>query len=151
MNVAKTYIKWEKIGEIYLNNNKQYVKAKNPNTGIIKEIRVYTDKEYARLYPANSITQDNNKKPQKDVLGFTKGYITIFKYIPSKYETWFEKSSARYCRLWGWYFISEENLPIDLPKEIEPIKCNWELVGNKDGKLKSEEEINKVLRGLKYV
>lgn len=155
MNVAKTYKEWEKVGEIYILNNKQYIKAKHPNTGNLRQIRVYSDAEYKRMYPDEKIVEkkDSNAprfKNQKNVLGFEKGFITIFKGDTYAHLEWFQQSEARYCRWWGWYFISTAVIPEDLPEGIIPIQLNWELVGKDNGDLKTDEQVASAIDSLIY-
>ena len=59
-------------------------------------------------------------------------------------------NSARYSRLWGWYFISTEPIPDDIPADVEPLRLDWELVGNSDGTLKSEREVTEAVESLVY-
>lgn len=157
MNVAKTYQTWEQCGEIITLNNKQYVDMKKPNSDVIKRVRVYSDNEYKRLYGTvgtNSVTPNKIKTSeaeytqQKKVLGFQKGYIHIVRGNIKKYDSWLRKSTARYHRGWGWYFISESPLPTDLPKELNLVKLPWESVGKENGALKSEKIIANTLNSL---
>jgi hypothetical protein len=91
---------------------------------------------------------DPFKKTQKEVLGFTKGYITIFKGDTYPNLEWYQLSAARYARCWGWYFISTEPVPADVPNE--PIQLPWELVGNEDGTLFNEDRVKAAVESLLY-
>lgn len=157
MNVAKTYQNWEQYGEIITLNNKQYVDMKKPNSDVIKRVRVYSDNEYKRLYgtvKSNSITPNKTKNlkteytQQKKVLGFQKGYIHIVRGNIKKYDSWLRKSTARYHRGWGWYFVSESPLPTDLPKELKLIKLPWKSVGKENGALKDENLLSNIINNL---
>jgi hypothetical protein len=55
----------------------------------------------------------------------------------------------RYTRFWGWYIISTEKIP-DLPKGLTPVRLDWELVGNPNGSLKSEDKIAAAIENLLY-
>lgn len=151
--VAKSYQELETIGEVFTSNGRKYINVKTKN-GAVKTVRWYTEKEYAKMYPeapAVNPSTDPFYKPQKEVLGFTNGYITIFKHNGMDEDNeWFRQSDARYARMWGWYFISTMELPKDLPEGVEPVQLPWELVGNPDGKLKSESEIRKGVDSLLY-
>lgn len=129
MPTAKSYLKYAVVGEPYEVSKRMYVKV---DTGKgLKQVRWYTDKEYAKMYPEDKPTVSAiTLKPQKEVLGFEKGYITIFKGNVSAHEEWFRNSVCRYCRWWGWYLISTEELPSDLPKGLEPIQLFWENVSD---------------------
>lgn len=151
--VAKSFQQMEIVDEPFTLNGRQYVNVKNPKTGKLRQIRWYTKSEYDKLYPEVKI-EDKTKspywKPQKEVLGFTKGYITIFKGDTYPYIDWFRASIARYARWWGWYIISTKELPSDLPDNLEPVKLSWDLVGNEDGSLKSETEVKEAVESLIY-
>jgi hypothetical protein len=117
-------------------------------SGALKQVRWYTDKEYAKMYPGESV-ETNLFTNQKNILGFQKGYITIFKGDQEAHEYWFSRSITRYCRYWGWYVVSEDVVPFDLPVGLEPIELKWEMVGNGDV-LKKEEDVRAVVDSLLY-
>ena len=125
--VAKSFQGMTLMCEPYENNIKMYVKIRNEKTGTERVVRWYTESEYFKMYPEekNNAAVATKVNPQKEVLGFTKGYITIFKGDIENNLEWFEESIARYCRWWGWYIISTNEVPADLPQGIEPIKLNW--------------------------
>lgn len=156
IRVAKTYTEWEKINKPFIENNRQYINAKNPKTGIIKKIRVYSENEYFKMYPeerknAATITVGNNHNSNiKHVLGFDNGFITIFKGNQMQYLEWFKNSIARYHRAWGWYIVSTDELPQDIPNEITPIRLNWDAISNEDGTLKTEDAIISIIDNLIY-
>jgi hypothetical protein len=151
--VAKSFQEWEQIGETYLKSGRLYIDVKNPTSGKTKAVRVYTDSEYARMYPEAKVDKsalDPYYKPQKVVLGFTQGYITIFKGPVEDYEDWFKASAARKTVWWGWYFTSDDPIPADLPSELAPVRINWEMVGKADGTVKSQSEIDAAIGSLLY-
>ena len=76
------------------------------------------------MYP--EVTAGNRSKdpyyiPQKYVLGFEKGYITIFRGVKEEHEEWFKQSICRFAKWWGWYVISTQEVPKDLPSGVEPV------------------------------
>ena len=153
MPVAKSFQSFEMLTEPYIVSGKQYVKVRNPKTGTERQVRWYSNSEFKKLYPeAQPVmqVQDSFYKPQKEVLGFTKGYITIFKGNTYEQIDWFRASIARYARWWGWYIISTEEIPDDLPAGIEAIRLPWELVGEDNGKLKPESAVQKAVETLIY-
>ena len=79
MPVAKSFQNLEQVGASYKINGKDYVDVLT-KLGTKKAVRLYTDAEYARMYPEAKVdkTKDPYYRPQKYVLGFEKGYITIF-------------------------------------------------------------------------
>ena len=100
--------------------------------------------------PAPKEEEVNRIKSQKEVLGFSKGFITIFKGNTYEDKEYFKMNHARYSCLWGWYFISTDEIPKDLPVDVEPIRLDWELVGNEDETLKSEKEVSAAIDSLIY-
>ena len=102
------------------------------------------------MYPDEVVEQGPSMKSQKQVLGFENGFITIFKGNTYEEKEYFKLNSARYSRWWGWYFISTEPIPEDLPDDVEPIRLDWELVGNEDGSLKPENAVIAAVESLTY-
>lgn len=152
MPVAKSYQSLEIIGDAFVSSGRQYVNVKL-KSGKLKPVRWYSDTEYRKMYPetpAVDRSADPYYKSQKEVLGFTKGYITIFKGDTYAEIDWFRASIARYARWWGWYIISTEEVPVDLPEGIEPIQLPWELVGQEDGKLKPEHLVKEGVESIMY-
>ena len=152
MAVAKSYQDLPIIGDVFISSGRQYVNVKL-KSGKLKTVRWYSDSEYRKMYPeavAVDRSADPYYKPQKEVLGFTKGYITIFKGDTYAEIDWFRASIARYTRWWGWYIISTEEIPEDLPAGIEPIQLPWELVGQEDGNLKPEHLVKEAVESIIY-
>lgn len=158
--VAKTYQGLIQIGNEIVIDKKTYIQVQTKK-GTIKTVRTYTQKDYEKMYPNEKKTSGVQKstepqahdiyyKPQKEVLGFTHGYITIFKGDTYSCLEWFQQSIARYCKLWGWYIISTEAIPADLPEGIEPIRLEWDNVGNEDGKLKKDSDVISAVDTLIY-
>lgn len=148
MPVAKSYQKLQICGEPYEKNKKQYIIVQCDN-GHRKEVRFYTDSEYARMYPDTAPVR-KVIKPLKEVLGFKEGYITIFKGNTYALLEWFQQSTARYHKIFGWYFVSEEELPDPIPAGLEPVQLLWENVALvEEDCLKSESlvraEVDKLL------
>lgn len=152
MPVAKSYQSLEIVGDVFVSSGRQYVNVKT-KSGALKTVRWYSDAEYRKMYPeapAVDRSADPYYKPQKEVLGFTKGYITIFKGDTYAEIDWFRASIARYARWWGWYIISTEEVPADLPAGIEAIRLPWESVGQEDGNLKPEHLVKEAVESVIY-
>lgn len=152
MPVAKSYQELEIVGDVFVSSGRQYVNVKL-KSGKLKTVRWYSDSEYRKMYPevvAVARSADPFSKSQKEVLGFTKGYITIFKGDTYSEIDWFRASIARYTRWWGWYIISTEEVPADLPEGITPIQLPWELVGQEDGNLKPEHLVKEAVESIIY-
>ena len=151
MSVAPSFQNFEFLCEPYEVSGKMYIRVRNPKTGTERQVRWYDEKKTSSVQKATEPQHhDIYYKPQKEVLGFTHGYVTIFKGDTYPHLEWFQLSIARYCRWWGWYIISTQDIPDDLPEGIEPIKLPWESVGNDDGKLKLEAEVKSAVDALLY-
>ena len=150
MPVAKSYQSLEILCDPYtLDKGRQYVKVRT-KSGENKQVRWYSDAEYAKLYP-EAKTEAAVARPtdRKSVLGFRNGFITIFKGNTFDYLEWFRSSEARFARPWGWYFTSEIEVPAELPYGITPIKLTWEEVSTNDI-LHDEDKIRKYVDTLVY-
>lgn len=153
MAVAKTYTNWEQVGEIFTENEKEYVNVKHPKTGALKKVRWYSDYEYAKMYKIPVYVAEEPKKNPvnlRHALGFDKGYITIFKGNQFEHNEWFKKSNARFHKDWKWYVVSTEEVPTDLPEGIEPVQLKWEDVADENGYMKSIAAINYAVDRLMY-
>lgn len=146
--VAKSYQTLEIVGEPYTSKGRQYVQVRTKNN-ILKQVRWYSEAEYYKMYPEDKKLATGHQT-QKELLGFANGYITIFKGNTYEDKEYFQMNSARYARPWGWYFISTEPLPNDIPDDITPVKLPWEAVGNEDGTCKPEEEMKKAVETVLY-
>lgn len=140
--LAPSYQKnYTQIGEEFTENGKVYVMIKHNKTGNERKARSYNAAEWNKLYgdktKAKVETPKVEVKPssswlkgaQKKALGFENGFITIFKGDTYPYKEWFKQNAARYHKLWGWYFISTDELPADTPSTLTPIRLEWEHVG----------------------
>lgn len=154
MPVAKSYAGLEILCEPYtLDKGRQYVKVRT-KSGASKQVRFYTDKEYAKMYPAETRSTEPATeiiRPLKEVLGFKEGYITIFKGDTYNYLEWFHHSTARFARYWGWYFVSDEPMPAEYPYELEPVHLKWEDVSTPDGNaLLPEDRVKAIVDSIIY-
>ena len=152
MAVAKSYQKLATFGEPFEENKKMYIVVVTER-GAHKKVRWYTDAEYAKMYPQDGVTADplgKKIRPTKDVLGFSKGYITIFKGDTYPLLEWFQRSPCRFHNFWGWYLISEEE-DLQWPAGITPVKLKWEDVAIVDEDcLKSEALVRQAVDALIY-
>lgn len=150
MAVAKSYQGLNIVKEPYCINGKMYVQVEMKN-GASKQVRWYSDREYEKYYGTKPEPQnDPFYKTQKEVLGFEKGYITIFKGDTYLAKDWFKEQGARYTRFWGWYFLSTMEVPTELPEGIEAIRLDWNLVGTDEDVLKPDDQVQKAVDELIY-
>lgn len=153
--VAKSYQNLPIIGEPYEKNKRKYIIVECKN-GHRKEVRFYTEAEYAKMYPTEAnkdvdAVLGKKIRTTKEVLGFANGYITIFKGDTYALLDWLqEEPKCRYHKIFGWYVISEDELPT-LPAGIEPIRLYWENVAIvEEDCLKSEDLIKQHINSLIY-
>ena len=136
--VAKSYQGLPVVEEPYKKGGKTYCKVRTPK-GVLKEVRVYNQKEYEKLYPAPA----PKWKPQRELLGFGEdGFILIFNNKP-EFEEFYEKGIFRYHKIFGWYLPGNETVPI-LPEGCYPLLLRWDVVGGEDGELIAEDKLIKV-------
>ena len=159
--VAKTYQDWPKESQPFQVNNKWYITVRSPK-GAPKNVRVYSEKEYKKMYsgedicgspvPQNGSTEPKPNGPVvKNILGFEKGYIWIFKGDLENAEYWFSKSpECRFHVTFGWYVVSTENIPFDMPCCIEAVKLPWEKIGNADGTLLPKSIVEAAINDICY-
>lgn len=148
--VAKSFQSMKQLGEPFCEKGKMYVNVQNEKSGTVRKVRWYTEAEYAKMYGEKADAPAKVFKTQKQVLGFENGYVTIFKGDTYANLEWFQKSIARYCKWWGWYIISTEAVPFDLPVGLEPIQLPWEVVGEEEGYLKSDAEVKAAVEAILY-
>lgn len=148
--VAKSYQGLEQICEPYTVNDRMYVKVRT-KSGTEKQVRAYSEKEFLRLWgDIAPQAQSSSTKSLKEVLGFTKGYITIFTGETYAALEWFRYSSARFHKLFGWYFTSTEELPQDVPSCIEPKQLLWAKVAKDDNTLLPDAAVLAAVNELVY-
>ena len=145
--VAKSYQGLPFVSEPYEMNGKEYIKVRMKN-GTIKQVRSYSEKEYAKYNPEVKIIKP--AKSRRDILGFgEKGFIWLFKGETYANLDWFRASPCRYTRVWGWYLPSDIEMPDPIPVDVEPVKLEWADV-SLDEQLIPEDQIVKVVEGLLY-
>lgn len=140
MSVAKSYEKYEIVGDPYEHDKRQYVKIKytccrksscskcGGQGYYLKEVRWYDDgKSFITDFDA------------RQAFGFGDvGYITLLKGPQTVLETFFREVAprqARYNLLFLWYLPSYLPVPANLPPSIELVRLNWDeiSVSNKIG------------------
>jgi hypothetical protein len=140
--VAPSFQNFEQLNEPYEVSGKMYIRVRNPKTGTERQVRWYTNAEYAKAFPS---TQTKPKETeytcQKHALGFDNGYILLFKGDIEGNEEWLRREvRCRYTRLWGWFIPSDVETPA-IPAGLATVRLDWELVGKPSGALKEEKEV----------
>ena len=157
MLVAPSFKDFEILSEPYITNGKQYIKVRNPRTGTERQVRFYSEAEYRKLYPDSDVKatieekkKDKYYRPLRDVLGFSKGYITIFGNTDHENDYFILNKNCRYAVKWGWYVPSEKEVPDDLPDGVISYRLNYASVFLDPDTLKPEAEITKAVDALIY-
>lgn len=159
--VAKSYQEWKREGDPFESNGKMYLVVRKP-TGTTKTVRAYSESEYNKMYgvkasAAAPVLQNGTDAPPasahkvKNILGFENGYIWIFKGDLENAEYWFNRTpECRYHVIFGWYIVSTESVPFDIPCCIESVQLPWEKVGNADGTLLPKGIVEAAINEIRY-
>lgn len=127
--VAPSFQDYEKVSEVYEENKKKYIDVKNPNTGKVRKVRFYTEEEYAKVFPKTmpkkKAQESEIMKNLRQVRGFSLGPIQVVYGNIEENELFLRDSNARWACGIGWYFVSEENIPM-LPNGLKYIPLYWE-------------------------
>lgn len=138
-HTAPTYENYPKLSDPFERDGKWYVTVKM-KSGLPKDVRAYIDEEVAAA---------SSKWNARKGFGFGEaGFITIFAGEIPMDDEWFSKSCSRYCVRWGWYIVSNDEVPDDVPYYATPKKLLWSSVGNADGTLRSDSEVNAAVNAL---
>lgn len=168
--VAKSFQKMKILCDPYEKNGKMYVRVLNEKTGNEREVRSYSEEEYAKMYKEPKVTNKKEEpkvskvdawwkekakndpywKSQKELLGFSKGYITIFKGNTYENKDYLKSIGCVYRKNWGWGLSSELELPSDLPEDITPVRLDWNKIGNEEGILYRDSIISNEVDKLVY-
>ena len=146
--VAKSYQTLEILCEPFKENNKMYVNVKYKNSP--KRVRWYTPEEYLKMYPEEKKNfSENLSYDLKSALGFSEGFITVFSGNTYGNLEYFKRSIARYHNIFGWYVVSTDPLPCDLPVDVIPHRLDWSDVSINETLL-PEARLTEVVNKLRY-
>lgn len=142
--VAPSFQKYPTYGEPYEKNGREYIRIVYPD-GHHREVRWYAE-------TPSKASELKKIRSTKDVLGFSKGYITIFKGDTYPVLEWFQREpNCRYHNYFGWYVVSEEEVPENVPAGVTPIQLKWEDVAFADeDQLRPESQIKEHIDSLMY-
>lgn len=145
---APSFQDFEFLSEPFAKNNKLYISVRNPKTGNKREVRWYSEEEYAKQYGKKETIPDHTKAfPNlKKVRGFANGPILVVRGNKNEDEEWLRASDARYAMGIGWHFASEDALPSDVPANFNLIPLAWEEFRSGDDQhMKAPEELSKII------
>lgn len=151
--VAPSYQSFDILTDPFTIGNKKYVRVRNPKTGTERQVRFYELAEFRKAFPQaetdnkESAFADPYYKPQRVVLGFTNGTITIFRGETEPHIEWLRANKARYTRWWGWYFSETPN---DIPEGLEPVILPWEKVAKDSDNLKPDNQLAAIIDSVLY-
>jgi hypothetical protein len=143
--VAKSYQSLQMVGEPFTQNGRQYIKVIT-KSGTEKTVRWYTDDEYYQMYPEET-PKTKKTKSLKEVLGFEKGYITLFKGEYDDDSEFLHSPSVQYNRLFGWFCPSHCKYPDNIPDDVTLILLNWDDIAVDDDTLLAEQTVRRLVEG----
>lgn len=152
--VAPSFKDFTILGESFNKNGKLYVKAKNEKTGTIREIRVYSEKEYAKNYGKKDCLIDI-RKGLKNARGFAKDFI----YLIAKKNSPFTFEDEEYlCITCGCFYAVDVGFYHNTKSEFKEypnketykvLKLSWEsfnkYFGNGDAQ-EGKSELSKFIQ-----
>ena len=145
---APSFQDYEFLSEPFAKNNKLYISVRNPKTGNKREVRWYSEEEYAKQYGKKETIPDHTKAfPNlKRVRGFANGPILVVRGDKNEDEDWLRESPARYAMGIRWYFASDDALPTSIPAHLNLIPLAWEEFRSGDDQhMKAPEELSKII------
>lgn len=144
MPVAPSFQSYKQITETpFPKNGKLYVTVEHPNTKNHRDVRWYSDIEYAKVY-GKKPAATANYGGLKHARGFDNGPILIIRRNRPEDEEWLCQSIARYAVGIGWYIVSTDSLPKDAPNHFKYLLLSWDEF--RDGEdMKKPEELTKIL------
>ena len=152
MPTARSYDNYEIQGDPFEENGRMYVNVLTPKG--IKQVRWYTEAERAAQDRKAGIEVKKNDLMDfnaRHAFGFGElGFITIYKTVSAELLENFVESnheSFRYNLTFQYYTPSRLPIPT-LPDGIIPIQLKWEDVQDYDTRMRSHEEITRLVNRL---
>jgi hypothetical protein len=149
MAVAKTYAKMEISGEPFMENKRMYVNVISPKG--LKKVRWYSDAEYHRMYPEETVQNDIMDFNARHAFGFGDlGFIVLYKGNQQAIEDFAAEHPAGFRRNLTFGYYTPSHINIDLPDNIIPVRLDWTDVMDHDTRMKPHEEVKKIVASLLY-
>ncbi len=143
MPVSPMYQSYFRITkEPFIKKGKRYITVQHKNTKNNRDVRWYSESEYAKLYGKEN---SNSIPDMKKKYGFERGPILIVRYNQMRDEEYLRRSGARYILGIGWYFPSDSVLPNDVPPHFKYLLLGWEEFKQDKTHMKPIIEIAKIL------
>ena len=146
MPVAPSFQNFTRLSEPFFKNGKTYIKVKNPSTGTEREVRWYSDSEYAKAYGKKMSDHKDGWDGLKHARGFDNGPILVIRGNKAADEDWLRGSVARYAVGIGWYIASTDVFPDDAPEHLKYLLLGWdEFRDGDDRHMKKPSELSTIL------
>lgn len=149
MPVAPSFEAYKRItDEPFMKNGKLYITVEHPNTKNKRDVRWYSETEFAKAYGKK--LQDNPDpdywKGLKQCRGFSKGPILVIRRNLPSDEEWLRASVARYAVGIGWFITSDDEFPDNAPEHFKYLLLGWnEFKLNDDFHMKPAAELAEIL------
>lgn len=112
--------------EPFIKGAKRYVIVENPKTGNTREVRFFSEAEYARTYGNKTIDTTKPIANLKEKYGFTQGPILLIRNVHLSDESKLrEFAKCSYETGLGWYVESTGVLPVDAPPHLKYLALAW--------------------------
>lgn len=149
MPTAPSFESYKRISEEpFIKNGKYYITVEHPNTKNHRDVRWYSEAEFAKAYGKKLSSGDEDKgwDNLKRVRGFEKGPILVIRGNRAADEEWLRASIARYAVGIGWHFISTDTFPEDAPEHFKYLLLGWdEFRDGDDRHMKTPAELSTIL------
>lgn len=129
----------------FIKGDKKFVTVQNPKTGTKRDVRWYTDSEYAKAYGKKIINTDISIPNLKEEKGFKNGPVLVVRRNQMRDEDFLRKSKARYLTGIGWYFTMDDILPSDAPEHFRYLLLGWNEFKKDDTHIKEPAKIAEIL------
>lgn len=125
MPTAPSFKDYKRLSEPFAKNGKMYIKVEHPNTHNARDVRWYTDAEFAKNYGKQE-KKDDGWDGLKHARGFDNGPILVIRNVrgPAD-EEWCKASCARYAVGIGWHIVSTDEFPADAPEHFKYVLLGW--------------------------
>lgn len=145
MFVAPSFKDFERVGEPFDKDGKQYIRVRNPKTGKERDVRYYTEKEFKKAYPKEAAQPVPGLK--KHNWGFDNGFVIAARGYSSADDEWLKNSGALWGLGLGYIFQDYTQIPADIPPTIKFAYVEWEEVRDgDDDHIKPGREIDALIR-----
>ena len=145
MPTAPSFKDYKCLSEPFSKNGKMYIRVEHPNTHNTRDVRWYSDTEYAKIYGKQEVKQDGWDN-LKFTRGFSKGPILVIRNVRPADEEWCKASCARYAVGIGWHIVSTDTIPDDAPKHFKFLLLGWnEFRLGDDRHMKSPNALSEIL------